>query len=121
MVRKPAFNYFSTSLIFRMISDFILRKACHIGGHSGFTRILCMTISVSNPGISWKDQAKIPLNSLSSAISSGFMSLGKFSLISMGFSFLPLLARLTTSVYFMLGSDPLLSLFRASKISRGML
>ena len=46
------FNYFSTSsLIFRIISDFILQRACRTRGHLGLTRILWTTISVS---ISWQ-------------------------------------------------------------------
>ena len=36
VVRKPTFNCFSTSLIFRIIFNFILQKACHIGGGGAF-------------------------------------------------------------------------------------
>ena len=37
VIRKPTFNCYSTSsLIFRIILNFVLQRACHIGGHLGF-------------------------------------------------------------------------------------
>ena len=47
------------------------------------------------------------------------MSLGKFTLIFMGFFVSPSSARFITSVSSTLGLDPSLSLFRASRMSQG--
>ena len=49
---KTNFQMLFYFFVFRIISDFILRRACPTKGHTDLTRILWTTISVSSPSIS---------------------------------------------------------------------
>ena len=53
--KEISFQLLSTSsLIFKMISDFILQRACHTGGHSSLTGILCTTILLGSKDLASK-------------------------------------------------------------------
>ena len=69
VMRKPASICFCTSsFIWRANSGRLLLNFCLTGGHSGFSGRRCSTMLVSNPGMSWYNQANTSANSLSSSI-----------------------------------------------------
>lgn len=67
--KKPASNYFLTSsLILRVISDWVLLSFCLTSEHPFLRGSLCAMMPISNMYISWQDQANMSTYSRRSSI-----------------------------------------------------